>query len=1181
MSGADFCHLHVHTQYSLLDGACRIEPMARMAAEMGMPAVAITDHGNMFGVVEFYGTMRKHGVKPLIGYEGYFTLGDRHTRERVTGGPELYHLTFLAADEAGYRNLVRMSSLAYLEGFYYKPRIDWDLLESCASGVVCLSGCLNSRLNQLLLAGARTEAVKWLGEMRELFGPERFYVELQNHGLPEQRQVLGPTLELARKLGIELVAANDCHFLAAEDRTWHDVLLCINTHSTLGDRDRFRLATDQVYFRSPAEMAQAFADVPEAIRNTLRIAEMCHVELDLSRKYPAFRQEGVPPEENARLLRTLATNRLLERYRELSPEMRQRLDYELSVIEEMGYVDYFLIVYDFVRFAREEAIPVGLRGSGAGSLVAHALDLTDINPMDYDLIFNRFMDPERKEPPDIDIDLCEVRREEVIDYVRRRYGPESTAQIISFGTLKARNCVRDVGRVLGVDLKKVDRVAKMIPQGPKVTLDGALQESAELSALVREDEEVARIVEFARRIEGLPRHASTHAAGVVMADKPLWEMVPLYKAGEGEVMTQWSMDDLAAVGMLKMDFLGLRTLTIIDRALRIIRDSGRRPPELGVDKLDLRDAKTYDFISRGLTRGVFQLGSSGMQRLLRRLQPTCIEDLIAAVALYRPGPLQSGMVDDFINRRHGHQEIVYPHPAFEPILKPTYGVLVYQEQIMRIVNTIAGMSMANALTMIKAISKKDEAIIERYHQDFVQGAMANGVEERTAEEIFGLIRHFAGYGFNKAHASAYAFVAFTTAYLKAHYPTEFMAASISCEMGNTDEVVALMAECRELGIEVLPPDINESRADFTPIAEGRLRFGLGAVKNAGEKAIECVIAAREAGGPFRNLFEFCERVDAHEVTRGAVEALMKAGCFDGLPGERAQQLAIVETAVKVGARARKDRQTGQRTLFGAIGEQDPEKRMAANLPDVPPLGPQELAAQEKEALGLYVRYDPLAEHRARLGRFCTAFSDQLESLPEGTEVVMGGMVENVRRRTTRSNDPMAVLQVLDTRDSFECVLFPRAYAQYGDVAQANSVLFFAGKVSHARGTSLQADEVLPFDKAQGRLAEAVFISVACGEANASLWAGLRETLARNSGQVPVFVDLVEEGFRLRTRVGNGAGVSASEHLAEELEQLVGAGRVMFGMRRSAPARSRPLRARPDVSTSSPRRGAEAYEDPGH
>jgi DNA polymerase-3 subunit alpha len=1150
MASAEFCHLHVHTQFSLLDGACRIDQMAQKAQRLGMPAVAITDHGNMFGVVQFHDAMKRAGRKPLLGYEGYFTPGDRRSREHPGRAQELYHLTFIAADQTGYRNLVKLASFSYLDGLYYKPRIDWELLEDCAEGLVCLSGCLASRSNQLLLQGRPQEAASWLGDMRDLFGPERFYVEIQDHGLPEQKEILGPTIDLARRMGLPLVATNDCHYLESDDLSWHDVLLCINTRSTLGDKDRFRLQSDQLYFKSPQEMAQLFGHVPDALSNTLRIAQMCQVELDGARKYPAFRAEGVPPGGNAAYLRELAQKGLRERYGRISPGQQQRLDEELHVIEQMGYVDYFLIVWDFVTYARENGIPVGLRGSGAGSLVNHALGLIDINPMDYDLLFSRFLDLERREAPDIDIDLCERRREEVIDYVRRRYGEENTAQIITFGTLQARNCVRDVGRVLGVDLAKVDRVAKMIPFGQ--SLDEALESMPDLRKLVEQDEEVGRIMGFARRLEGLPRHAGKHAAGVVITDRPLWETVPLYRQSDSGVMTQWDMNDLAEMGMLKMDFLGLSTLTIVDKTLRIIERGGGTPPDLSVGKLDLNDAKTYELIGKGLTRGIFQLGTSpGIKRMLTRLLPSSIEDLIAAVAIYRPGPLQSGMVDDFINRRHGRAETDYPHPAFEPILKPTYGVIVYQEQIMRIANTVAGMSMANALTMIKAISKKRQELILKYKRDFIDGAVTNGVEQKTAEEIFELILHFAGYGFNKAHATAYAFLAFVTAYLKAHYPTEFVAASISCEVGDTDKVVALIEESEELGLEVLPPDINESREEFTPVGEGKLRFGLGAVKNVGSKAVQAVVAAREEGGPFLSLFDFSERVDMQEVSRGAIEALMKAGCFDSLPGHRAQQLAVLETALKVGARARRDRAQGQVNLFGAVREEDPERRMQANLPEVPALSQQELARQENEALGLYVRFDPLVEHRRKLMRFCTAFTDGLADLPEGEEVVMGGMVEKVNRRTTRARDPMAVLKVLDVRNTFEAVLFPRAFEKYGSLVEAGRVLFLAGRLSHERGTSLQVDEVIPFEEAQ-RLAKSVAIRVPCEEADGGLWAGLADIIRRNSGGLPVYVDIIGEGFRIRSQAGNGTRARASDELADEVEQLVGPRSVTFDVRYTAP-----------------------------
>ncbi|MFW6188800.1 MAG: DNA polymerase III subunit alpha [Planctomycetota bacterium] len=1151
MPSESFCHLHVHTQFSLLDGACRIEQVAEEARRMDMPAVAITDHGNMFGVVRFNDAMKQAGLKPIIGTEAYFTPDDRTNRDHPGRAPDLYHLTLLARNQTGYRNLLKLSSLSYVEGLYYKPRVDWELLEDCAEGLICLSGCLASRSNQLLLEGRRDEAAAWLGDLRDLFGPERFYLEVQDHGLEEQRDVLGPSLELAEEMDLPVVATNDCHYLNSEDRDWHDVLLCINTRSTRDDPNRLRMESDQLYFKSPAEMAELFGDVPGALENTLKIAEMCEVELDKERKYPAFHREGLEPGQTPQFLRQVAEEGLRGYYGELSDRMRERLDYELEVIEQMGYVDYFLIVWDFVRYAHQEGIPVGLRGSGAGSLVNHALGITDVNPMDYDLIFNRFLDPERREAPDIDIDLCEERREQVIDYVRRRYGEDKVAQIITFGTLQARNCVRDVGRVLDVPLEKVDRVAKLIPFG--ASLDDAVETMPELKRMAAEDEEVGQIIKYARNLEGMPRHASTHAAGVVISDRPLRELVPLYKAGDGSVMIQWDMDDMAEMGLLKMDFLGLRTLTIIERTRRIIEENGGPAPDLSVGELDTDDPETYDLIGTGLTRGIFQLGTSpGMRRMLKRLQPESIEDLIAAVAIYRPGPLQSGMVDDFINRRHGRAEIGYPHPDFEPILKPTYGVILYQEQIMRIANTVAGMSMGNALTMIKAISKKKEAKIAAYREEFVEGAVENGIDRGTAAEIFELIMNFAGYGFNKAHASAYAFVAFVTAYLKAHYTTEFMAASISCEMGDTDKVVALMEECADLDIEVLPPDVNESRAEFTPIGQGKLRFGLGAVKNVGMKAVEAIVEQREEEGPFGNLFEFCERVDHRDLTRGAVEALMKAGCFDNLPGSRAQQSALLERAVKVGIRARRNKSQGQATLFGAVEESDPTRRMEANLPDVPELGQRELARQEAEALGLYVRYDPLYGHRSVLRRFCTAVSSQLADRPDGDEVVMGGMVENLRRRRTRRKDPMAILKVLDRKNVFEAVLFPDAYEKYRGMVEEGKLLFFAGRVSHRQGTSLVVEEVLEFDEVP-KHAEWVCLRVPCRGADRELWSSLQQVVRRHEGQAPVYVDIVNDGYRIRCQAGNGTRVRPSGEFADEMEELLGPESVTFGVHYSSPA----------------------------
>jgi len=1151
-----FCHLHVHTEYSLLDGACRIKQTAEAAARMQMPAVAMTDHGNMFGAVVFHDAMRDCGVKPIIGYEAYLTLGGRTDRNRSAGRQDLYHLTLLARDRTGFDNLVKIASIAYTEGMYYRPRVDWELLSENAEGLICLSGCLMSRLNSLLLTGAHEEAEKWLGDLRDLFGRDAFYVELQDHGLPDQRKALPEALELARKLAIPVVATNDAHYLSADDRSWHDVLLCINTHSTLEEPDRFRLKSDQLYFKSPEEMQALFAETPEALSSTLRIAEMCELELDGSLKYPTFHHEG--KEDNAALLRKLATESLTQRYGELKGEMRERLDYELGVIEQMGYVDYFLIVWDFARFAREGGIPIGMRGSGCGSLVAHALGLSDFNPMDYELIFSRFMDPERREKPDIDIDLCEVRREEVIDYVRRRYGQQSTAQIITFGTLAARNAVRDVGRVLDVPLAKVDRVAKMIPAAPKIALEDALEAAPELRELAEGDQEVARILDYARHIEGLPRHVSTHAAGVVIADRPLYELVPLYQSGDGVMMTQWAMDELDQVGMLKMDFLGLRMLTIIERTLALIARRGLEVPSLDAAELDLHDAKTYELLCAGRTTGVFQFGSEGMRQLLRKLDPGSMEDLIAVVALYRPGPLQSGMVEDFIERRHGRSRTEYPHPAFEPILRPTYGVIVYQEQIMSIVNQIAGVSMAEALTIIKAIGKKKQAVIEQGHKAFVEGAVARGVDRESAERIFALILHFAGYGFNKAHAAAYAFVAYRTAYLKAHYPTEFMAASISCEMGATDKVVELMQDCAALGIQVLPPDINESGVDFTVVRDGVIRFGLGAIKNVGVKTVSGIVEQRNQHGPFASVFDFCESVDAQEVGKGTAEALLKAGCFDELPGERAQQLAVLEMAIKAGARARRDRMMGQVSLFGGSDEEmDQAERAELNLPNVPPLTTRELAQQESEALGLYVRYDPLQEYRVRLRRLVTALSTELEDIREGECVLVGGIVESVKKRRTRDGRSFALAGVLDPAGTAQCVLFHEAYERHRESIGSGGVVLLRGTVNHQRGTSIRVDDVIPIDQTAKRLVRSLCIRHSCAQATGELWPRLRAILDSHKGPLPVYLELESDGLSLSCGLGAGTGVAPSERLAVEIEELLGPQSVRFGVDLTESRRERP------------------------
>lgn len=1135
-----FVHLHVHTEYSLLDGACRTGKLAERAAALGMPACAMTDHGTMFGTVQFYDAMKAAGVKPIIGYEAYLTPGSRLDKDAKAGRAALEHITLLAMNETGYRNLIFLSSMAFIEGFYYKPRIDWDLLEQHTEGVIALSGCLQSRLCQSLLRGDEADAKEYLARMRDLFGPERFYTELQNHGLPDQKKVVGPAAALARRMGIPLVCSNDAHFLKAEDGKWHEILLCINTQSTLQDADRFRLESDQLYFKTGAEMAEVFGQWPDALDNTLAIAEMCNLELDKSRRYPHFKHEG--PEPNDVLLERMCRENLARRYGTLDPAMNERLNYELGVIRQMGYVDYFLIVWDFVKFAREEHIPVGLRGSGGGSLVSHALELTDINPMSYDLLFNRFLDPERREPPDIDIDLCESRREEVIEYVRRKYGRDSVAQIITFGTLQPRNCVRDVGRVMGMEVKEVDRLAKMIPESAK-SLDEALKANPDLKRRYASEPHVKQLIDYATNLEGLPRHASTHAAGVVIADRPLWEVLPLYRSNDGPIMTQFEMGDLEHVGMLKMDFLGLRTLTIMDRALKLVGESGRKPPELDATSLDLADAKTYELLCQGRGKGVFQLSSPGMQELLKRLQPGCIEDLIALVALYRPGPLNGGVVEEFVERRHGRHHTQYPHPAFEPILKPTYGTIVYQEQIMSIAHAIAGMSMADALTMIKAVSKKKLKVIEEKHSAFVKGAVARGLSEHVAEEIFELIKHFSEYGFNKAHSASYAFVAYRTAYLKAHFPTEFMAATMSCEMGNMSKVVFYMQECRALGIKVLPPDINESHADFAVVGPRKIRFGLEAIKNVGGKAVEAVLAERAAGGPFRNIFDFCERIDQHTVTRSAVEWLIKAGSFDQLPGHRAQQEAVLEGALKSGARRRQNRKVGQQSLFGDPLDQglSAEELAALNLPDLPQKSETDLARDEKAALGLFVRYNPLKKVEDDILQLASHRTDQLETVAEGASVVLGGIFTKAGTRRTRDKRLMGEFELQDPVGVVDCVAFEEELNRYGGLLEQDNIVFIRGTVSHRRGVSVRIDEVLPIDEAKDRFTRAIDLTLGSEDWRDGLWDALKRILEKHPGPAEVYLSLATGRLRLTSRVSPNLKVQVGEALKSDIEDLLGSG----------------------------------------
>ncbi|HEY8450492.1 MAG TPA: DNA polymerase III subunit alpha, partial [Bacillota bacterium] len=842
----DFVHLHVHSEYSLLDGASRLHDLPRRARELGMHAVALTDHGVMYGAVDFYKACRDVGVKPIFGVEAYLAQRTRHDREpRIDDRP--YHFLLLARDRTGYRNLMRLVSLAYTEGLYYKPRIDLDLLADHAEGLIATSACLAGPITRLLDEGREEQALRMIRDLQEILGPENFYLEIQDHGIADERRLYGRLVEIGRRLGIPLVATNDVHYIEHRDARVQEILMCIQLGKTLEDGKRLRFENDQFYLKSPAEMAALFREVPEALANTVRIAERCNVELELGRVLlPAFSVPG--GEDEATYLRKLCYQRLPERYPNAGPEVRQRLDYELDVIEKMGYPAYFLIVADFVQFAKSRGIPVGPgRGSAAGSIVSYLLGITNVDPLRFQLLFERFLNPERVSLPDIDIDFCYERRDEVIDYVVQKYGADRVAQIITFGTMAARAVIRDVGRVLGMPYGEVDRIAKLVPAQLGITLDDALQLSPDLARLYREDERVRELIDYARALEGFPRHASVHAAGVVIAPDPVMDHVPLQKMGDGTVVTQYDWMKIEEVGLLKMDFLGLRTLTVMEETRRLVRETYGH--ELDLDRIPLDDPKTYELLGRGETAAVFQLESGGMREMLRDLKPSNIEDIIAAVALYRPGPMQ--FIPDFIRSKH-EGNVRYLHPDLEPILKDTYGIMVYQEQVMQVASKIAGFSLGKADLLRRAIGKKKKDLIDEMKQEFIQGAVAQGYTAELAAQIYDQIERFANYGFNRCHSTPYGLLAYQTAYLKANYPVAYMAATLTSFMNNSDKVAEYIKECRRMGIHVLPPDVNRSAAAFTVEGEA-IRFGLAAIKNVGRGAIEAIVRARQQFGAFTSL----------------------------------------------------------------------------------------------------------------------------------------------------------------------------------------------------------------------------------------------------------------------------------------------------------------------------------------
>jgi len=1103
MEERDFVHLHVHSHYSLLDGTCRIPDLVARAAEFGMTHLALTDHGCLFGAVEFYLACREAGITPIIGMEAYVAYGSRFDRKtRGSRQGSFPHLVLLARNEQGYRNLIKLSSAAFLEGFYYRPRIDKEILAASSEGLIGMSACLSGEINAAAVRGKIDEAERLVREYQEIFGKENFYLEIMDHGLPEQERLRKVLPALSEKTGAPLVATCDVHYLDREDSLAHEVHLCINTGSSLEDPDRMRMDSDQYYFKSSVEMTHRFRDLPEAVLNTRRVAERIDFELNLEQTcLPAFKHEGVT--DNRAFFHKLCEEGLKRKYGEKHEEARRRLTHELGVIDRMGYVDYFLIVWDFIRFARQEGIPVGPgRGSAAGSVVAYCLDITQLDPLKYDLLFERFLNEDRISMPDIDVDFCMEGRGRVIEYVKEKYGEDRVSQIITFGTMAARQVIRDVGRVLRIPLKEVDAICKKIPSGPGVTLKKALKEEPELRELAGKENEYKRLFDIAARLEGLNRNAGTHAAGVVIGDRPLTEIVPLYKAGE-VVSTQYTMEILEKLGLLKMDFLGLRTLTIIELARTMVKEN--YGVEIDFDNKRLDDPATYELLRRGDGVAVFQLESSGMRELMKRMAPDRFEDLIALLALYRPGPLGSGMDQTYVRRKHGEEPVKFLHPDIAGVLEETNGVILYQEQVMRIANILGGFSMNEADNLRKAMGKKKMAIMARFREKFVEGAARKGVPQDQAAHIFDLMEEFAKYGFNKSHSAAYALLSYQTAFLKANYPAEFMAAVLSCEMSNTEKVAAYLEECRRMGIPILPPDINQSRERFA-VREGKIVYALTAVKNVGLKAVTEIVECRKRirSGAFTSLYHLCEELGPHVVTKTVLENLAKAGAFDSLMPERARVFAAIESAIARGNARHKERASGQLTFDDLLLQAGVQTPREETYPEVPPWSEPQKLAFEKEVLGLYLTGHPLSRHEDLLRSLTTCSLARLSELAAGRPVVVAGQIAALRTTTTRRGEKMAFLTLEDLSGQSDVVLFPDAYTANREHLEVDKLVFLKGKTdTRGESRSLIGEKLVPFESAPQLLTTAVTISLDLEETTEETLFALKGILSEHPGRCPV------------------------------------------------------------------------------
>jgi DNA polymerase-3 subunit alpha len=1143
--------------------------MVGRAKEFGMNALAITDHGNLYGALEFYEECREAGINPIIGYEAYVAPASRFDRSAGAKGETSYHLTLLAANRTGFENLMQLSSKAFLEGFYHKPRVDRELLEAHRDGLICLSGCVSGELSRTLLSGSTAEEALSRGKelaawFHRVFG-DRYYVEIQNNGLELQRRALELSVALAKQMGLPVVATSDAHYVRREDAVAQDVLLCINTGKFRTDTNRMRMEGDQFYLRSPEEMYAAFPGFEDAVARSQQIADSVDLQLELGqRHFPAF---SAPGEKTATAyLRELCEAGVHDRYAaepnrwlngdpqsgQLSDEVRTRLDRELDVIEKLGFSDYFLIVWDFVRHASEHNIPCTARGSGVGSLVCFALKISHICPLHYGLLFERFLDENRREAPDIDIDFCKERRGEVIQYVKEKYGEANVAQIGTFGTLAARAAIRDVGRTLGMPIFRVDQIVAMVPDQLGITLEDALKQSDELHRTYDSDGEIRELIDLAMKIEGLARNVGTHAAAVVIAERPVEQYVPLQLVkGKTEVITQWAMGAVERAGLLKMDFLGLRNLTILAKAVELIEQS--RGERVNPHEFPLDDPQTFALLCRGETKGIFQLESGGIRDLLQRMKPDHFRDIIATNALYRPGPLEGGMVDEYIEVKHGRKNAFYPHPVMKDVLEETHGVMVFQEQVMQILNLLGGIGLADAYSCIKAISKKKLSIIAKFREDFIDGARQRGLDKKRAEELFGQIEKFAGYGFNKSHSTAYALIAYQTAYLKAHYPVEFMAALLSGDIPgrnfkSKDSLVEHLEDCQRMEVEVVPPDANRSEVDFA-VSDGKILFGLSAIKGCGSGASEAIVAARQAGGPFASLFDFCERVDPQACGRSTIETLVKAGAMDSFQARRSQLLAAIERAMQCGAAVLADRRSGQRGLFDGDGEEAAASTTGA-LPDLPEFGEKERLAMEKEVLGFYLSSHPLAEHESALRTFCTHMSSQLAKLDPRSEVLVGGMLAAVKFSHTKNPRPgsthtkYAMWDLEDLEGIVRCIIWPEQFAQFSEMVKADAILAMRATVDRRPGgedVNLIIQELIPLEALSLRFTSGVLIRMREDAHGLDALAKLREITRGYPGNKPL---------RLRLELADGGcvtldctknGVTIDPELRRRVEDLLGQG----------------------------------------